>query len=121
MVLIRAVLPGEYERVGDVTVTSYAASPGRPPLGWIRPEIREVVKRLEAAEIFVAVLDDRVVGDKVVGAVTYVSDPDSEWLEWTDPDEAQIRLLAVDTAAQVAATGEALVPHVSRRRTEQRL
>ena len=104
MVLIRAVLPAEYERVGDVTVASYAALPVDHLWDGYDTEIRDVAKRVERAEILVAVLDG-----EIVGAVTYVSDPDSEWAEWNEPDEAQIRLLAVDTAVQGRGIGEALV------------
>ena len=34
----------------------------------------------------------------VRGAVTFVSDPESRWLEWTEPGELQFRLLAVDVS-----------------------
>ena len=116
MVLIRAVLPAEYERVGDVTVASYAALPVDHLWGGYDTEIRDVAKRLEAAEVFVAVLDG-----EIVGAVTYVSDPESEWAEWNEPDEAQIRLLAVDTAVQGRGIGEALVRACIERAREQGL
>ena len=116
MVLIRPVLPAEYERVGDLTVDVYAALPVDHLWGGYDAEIREVAKRLEAADIFVAVLDE-----EVVGAVTYVSDPESEWLEWSEPGEAQIRLLAVDTKAQGRGIGEALVTACIDRAREQGL
>ena len=88
---IRAVAPDEYERVGDLTVAAYAALPVDHLWGGYDDEIRAVAERCETAEVLVAVLDG-----EVVGAVTYVSDPDSPWLEWSEPGEAQIRLLAVD-------------------------
>ena len=45
----------------------------------------------------------------VVGAVTYVDDPASEWSEWTEPGEAQFRLLAVDPNQRQHGAGTALV------------
>jgi ribosomal protein S18 acetylase RimI-like enzyme len=104
MFFIRSVQPGEYERVGDLTVASYGALPVDHLWGGYDDEIRDVAKRLEHAEILVAVVDD-----EVVGAVTYVSSPESEWAEWNEPGEAQIRLLAIDTAWQGRGIGEALV------------
>jgi ribosomal protein S18 acetylase RimI-like enzyme len=101
---IRDVQPAEYGRVGDLTVAAYAALPVDHLWGGYDDEIRAVAERLERAAVLVAVLDGAV-----VGAVTYVSDRESEWLEWSEPGEAQIRLLAVDTGAQGRGIGEALV------------
>ena len=53
--------------------------------------------------------------------MTYVSDPESEWAEWNEPGEAQIRLLAVDTAVQGRGIGEALVTACIERAREQGL
>ena len=58
---------------------------------------------------------------EVVGAVTYVSDPESPWLEWSEPGEAQIRLLAVDPSVQGRGIGEALVSACIDRAREQGL
>jgi ribosomal protein S18 acetylase RimI-like enzyme len=114
--LIRAVTPDEYERVGDLTVAAYAALPVDHLWGGYDNEIRAVAERLERAEVFVAFVDG-----EVVGAVTYTSDPDSPWLEWSEPGEAQIRLLAVDQAAQGRGIGEAIVGFCIERAREQGL
>ena len=45
----------------------------------------------------------------VRGAVTFVSDPESRWLEWTEPGELQFRLLAVDVSARAHGIGAAFV------------
>src|SRR4029079_4745465 len=44
----------------------------------------------------------------VLGAVTYANDPASGWLEWTQPGEAQFRLLAVAAEARGRGVGELL-------------
>jgi ribosomal protein S18 acetylase RimI-like enzyme len=114
LIHIRRVLPAEYERVGDLTVAAYAALPVDHLWDGYDDEIRAVAERLERAEVFVAVVDG-----KVVGAVTYVSDRESEWLEWSEPGEAQIRLLAVDDAVRGRGIGEALVDFCIERAREQ--
>jgi ribosomal protein S18 acetylase RimI-like enzyme len=113
---IRAVRPEEYERVGELTVAGYAALAVDHLWGGYDDEIRAVAERLETTEIFVALIDG-----EVVGAVTYVSDPDSPWLEFSDPGEAQIRLLAVDPSVQRRGVGELLVDRCIERAREQGL
>jgi ribosomal protein S18 acetylase RimI-like enzyme len=113
-VRVRAVLPAEYERVGELTVAAYGALPVDHLWDDYDVEIRAVAERLESAEVLVAVLDD-----VVVGAVTYVSAADSRWREWSEPDEAQIRLLAVDTTVQGRGIGEVLVNACIDRAREQ--
>ena len=108
--------PAEYARVGDLTIAAYRELPVDHLWGGYDDEIRAVTERLEAAEVLVALLDG-----EVVGAVTYVSDPESSWLEWSEPGEAQIRLLAVDPVAQGRGIGEALVTACIERAREQGL
>jgi ribosomal protein S18 acetylase RimI-like enzyme len=106
---IRPVGPAEHKRVGDLTVAAYAALPVDHLWGGYDDEIRAVAERLDSAAVLVAVLDEPPFDGEVVGAVTYVSDAESPWLEWNEPGEAQIRLLAVDPAVQGRGIGEALV------------
>jgi ribosomal protein S18 acetylase RimI-like enzyme len=115
-VRIRAVDPSEYARVGELTVGAYGALPVDHLWGGYDDEIRAVAERVETADIFVAELDGQV-----VGAVTYASDADSPWLEWSEPGEAQIRLLAVDVVAQGHGVGAALVRACIDRAREQGL
>ncbi|HEX4492274.1 MAG TPA: GNAT family N-acetyltransferase [Acidimicrobiia bacterium] len=115
-VRVRAVDPSEYERVGELTVAAYAALRVDHLFGGYDEHIRAVGERCESTEVLVAELDGRV-----VGAVTYASDPESPWLEWNEPGEAQIRLLAVDTDAQGHGIGEALVRACIERAREQGL
>ena len=113
---VRAVDADEHRRVGDLTVEAYAALPVDHLWGGYDDHIRAVAERLEQADVLVAEVDGRV-----VGAVTYVSDPESPWREWSEPGEAQIRLLAVDTGVQGRGIGEALVGACIARAREQQM
>jgi ribosomal protein S18 acetylase RimI-like enzyme len=115
-VIVRHATPAEYERVGAMTVAAYAALPVDHLWDGYDDEIRAVAERVDATDVLVAVVDG-----EVVGAVTYVSDPTSRWLEWNEPGEAQIRLLAVDPAAQGRGIGEALVKACIERARQQGL
>jgi ribosomal protein S18 acetylase RimI-like enzyme len=55
--------------------------------------------------VLVAVDED----DRVLGSCTFVVDPGSPWMEWTEPDETQLRLLAVDESARGRGVGQLLV------------
>jgi ribosomal protein S18 acetylase RimI-like enzyme len=114
--IIRAVRADEYARVGDLTVAAYGALAVDHLWGGYDVHIRAVEQRLAATEVLVAVLDGFV-----VGAVTYVSAPDSPWLEWNEPGEAGVRLLAVDVGVQGRGVGEALVNACISRAREQGL
>ncbi len=99
---IRNVRPGEYERVGELTLAAYLAL-WPDGVGGYDDVIRAVAERAEHDEVWVAVVD----GD-VVGSLTYVSDPASPSVQWDDPDAAGFRLLAVDPNRRGLGTGRAL-------------
>jgi len=104
LITVRLALPEEYRRAGDLTVAAYEAMPIDHLWGGYDEEARDAAARAEHGEILVAVNDD-----EVVGSVMYVADATSEWSEFTEPGEAQFRLLAVDPKAQGLGAGTALV------------
>jgi ribosomal protein S18 acetylase RimI-like enzyme len=105
LITVRVATPAEFERVGALTVAAYRALAVDHLFGGYDERIRETETRAQGAEVLVAVADSGL----VVGSVTYVADSDSDWSEWTEPGEAQFRLLAVDPAAHGLGAGVALV------------
>jgi GNAT superfamily N-acetyltransferase len=106
-IAVRAATPDEYARVGSLTVDAYRALPVDHLWGGYEADILDTAGRAESATILVAVDDDEP--GTIMGAVTYVSDTQSPWNEWTEPGETQFRLLAVDLDARRHGTGAALV------------
>jgi ribosomal protein S18 acetylase RimI-like enzyme len=104
VIVIREALPDEYERIGELTIAAYRALPVDHLWDGYDADILDVATRAKVAHVLVA-----VEGDDVLGAVTYVDDTSSPWSEWTQPGEAQFRLLATDPAARGKGAGEALV------------
>ena len=104
MIEIRAACPDEYDLVGELTIAAYRALPVDHLWGGYDQEILDTAGRVKGAEVLVATSDG-----KVVGSVTFVADHESRWSEWTQPGEAQFRLLAVDVEARGRGIGEALV------------
>jgi predicted N-acetyltransferase YhbS len=104
MVEVRLARPEEYERVGKLTIAAYETLPIDHLWGGYAEDILDVAGRASETDVLVAVDDG-----EIVGAVTFVSDPASHWLEWNEPGEVQFRLLAVDPASRGRGTGETLV------------
>jgi GNAT superfamily N-acetyltransferase len=111
-ITVRRAEPDEYERVGALTVAAYEALAVDHLFGGYDDRIRDTATRARAAEVLVAVVDERV-----VGSVTYVADSASAWSEWTQSGEAQFRLLAVDPSAHGLGAGVALVRACTERAT----
>ncbi len=98
---VRRIRPDEHAAAGDVCVAAYD-----PLLTGAEDDYRErlhdVATRDAQAEVWVAALDDRV-----VGVVTYCP-PGSPWREIGREEEGEFRMLAVDPAAQGTGAGTAL-------------
>ncbi|HET6834098.1 MAG TPA: GNAT family N-acetyltransferase [Acidimicrobiales bacterium] len=102
---IRPVRPDEHQALGDLTVAAYAAiDPAVVDENDYVGELRDVAGRVADAEVLVAVDD----AGTVVGGVTFVPGPGSSWAEFSEPDGAGIRMLAVAPEAQGQGVGEAL-------------
>jgi ribosomal protein S18 acetylase RimI-like enzyme len=102
---IRPVRPQEHQVLGELTVAAYAAiDPAVVEEDGYAGELRDVAGRVADADVLVAVDD----AGKVLGGVTYVRGPGSAWAEFSEPDGAGIRMLAVAPDAQGRGIGEAL-------------
>ena len=101
---IRVARPEEFGAVGQVTVEAYRALHGGKPLGDYEDRLLAVADRA-ADSVVVVALDDA--GD-LVGAVTYVPGAERAMSEFSDPEAAGIRMLAVRPDRQGAGIGRAL-------------
>jgi len=101
---IRVVQPEELEALGRITVEAYRHLNGGAPLGPYEDQLRAAAGRAADSIVLVA-LDDA--GD-LLGGVTYVPDADRAMSEFTDPQAAGIRMLAVRPDRQGAGAGRAL-------------
>ena len=102
---IRPAEPSDFERVGELTVAAYAPHTAGPTDFYLE-RLRDVATRAREAEVWVAEIDD-----EVVGAVTWTP-LGSPWREIAEEGEAEFRMLAVDPAAQGQGVGRALVTHL---------
>ncbi|MDC0768051.1 GNAT family N-acetyltransferase [Streptomyces sp. HD] len=103
--VIRQAEPGEYDTLGDITARAYLQD-GLLDFGESDEylgELRDVAKRAAAAEVLVAVEDDRL-----LGGVTFVPSG-GPMADIAGSQEAEIRMLAVDRTARGRGAGEALV------------
>ncbi|WP_333736979.1 GNAT family N-acetyltransferase [Streptomyces sp. IBSBF 2806] len=102
---IRQVAPAEHDALGELTARAYLDD-GLLDFGESDPylhELKDVAKRAAAAEVLVAVADERV-----LGGLTFVPGP-GPMADIARPGEAEIRMLAVGRAARGRGVGEALV------------
>lgn len=102
---IRPVQPAEYHELGELTVDAYRAVHDPEDLNAYAGELRNVADRAGHASVLVAVDTD----GSVLGGVTYVPGPESPAAEFSMPDAAGIRTLAVRPRARGRGVGAALV------------
>ncbi|TQM31260.1 GNAT family N-acetyltransferase [Nocardia bhagyanarayanae] len=102
--IIRAATPEEYAAVGELTVDVYVGE------GYVRPgspyvaELADAERRAAAAaEVLVAVYDDRVIGSLTVASYG------TPYAEIARPGELEFRMLAVAKRARGLGAGTALV------------
>ncbi|HMK96884.1 MAG TPA: GNAT family N-acetyltransferase [Acidimicrobiales bacterium] len=100
---VRPVEPEEYELAGRIVVSAYESLPGSHMTGEYADELAAVGRRAGQATVLVAV------GPELLGCVTFVPDSSSPWAELLGPNEAGVRMLAVDPSAQGRGIGRALL------------
>ncbi|WP_410621326.1 GNAT family N-acetyltransferase [Amycolatopsis sp. cmx-8-4] len=100
---IRPPRPGEYAAAGEVTVQAYDVDGHLAGDVGYDAELRDIARRVELAEVLVAVGE---AGD-VLGCVTIVQ-PGSAYAEISRPGELEFRMLAVAPSARGRGVGEAL-------------
>jgi ribosomal protein S18 acetylase RimI-like enzyme len=104
-VLIRPATEADLEEVGEITVAAYADFTLGPTDPYIE-RLRDARSRFDEAELWVAILDDRV-----VGSVTRCP-TGSSWHEVARDGEGEFRMLAVAPEARGMGVGSALTRHV---------
>lgn len=108
---VRLARTDELEAVGELTVRAYAAYTLGPADPYVA-RLRDAASRARAAELWVA-----VDGDRLLGSVTCCP-PGSSYREVSRPDEGEFRMLAVDPDARGTGAGTALAAHCEERARE---
>lgn len=100
---IRPPRPEEYAAAGEVTVQAYDVDGHLAGDVGYDAELRDIARRVELAEVLVAV----DAAGEVLGTVTVVQ-PGSPYAEISRPGELEFRMLAVAPSARGRGIGEAL-------------
>lgn len=101
---VRPIRADECDTLGRITVEAYRGLTGGSPLGPYEDVLSAVSAHTSDCVVLVA-LDDLGV---LLGGVTYVPNAETSMSEFTDPEAAGIRLLAVQPQHQGSGAGRAL-------------
>jgi ribosomal protein S18 acetylase RimI-like enzyme len=102
-ITVRPAHTSELPRVGDITVTAYAADGYVDAADPYAEHLRDTATRAREAELYVA-----VVGEDLAGTVTFCPEG-SPWGEIAQPGEGEFRMLAVAPEHRRQGVAEALV------------
>lgn len=106
-VRVRMAETADLERVGELTAQAYLADELIAPDHEYVAELRDAVRRHDHATVLVAV--ERADGEeRVLGTITLAT-ADSPYAEIAEPDELELRMLAVDPGARRRGVGELLM------------
>jgi GNAT superfamily N-acetyltransferase len=101
---VRRVRPEEHDALAALTVSAYRRLLGDEMNGGYAAELADVSTRAALVDVLVAVDDE----GRLEGGITYIPGPGP--MAWFDrPDEAGMRMLAVDPSAQGRGVGGRLV------------
>ena len=113
---VREIQPHEHDEVAELTASVYRGE-GYSSADY-EPALRDVRSRAASATVLVALLEEGLPGQQLVGAVT-VATRGGPWAEQSAPGEAVVRMLVVSAQARGSGAGEALVQAcVDRARTD---
>ena len=104
--VIEGALAPDYEAVSRLIVASYRDLLGDKLDAGYAKHLGDVATRAQVSQVYVA----REAG-RVVGTVTYVSDPSSPMAEGLLAGETEVRMLAVDPSFQGRGYGRLLAQH----------
>ena len=97
--------PGEYAAVAELTIAVYADVLKEILTVEYRAELADVARRAADAVVLVAVDG----GGGLLGSVTFVPTPESDYAEFKSADEAGVRMLVVAPEAQGRGVGTQLM------------
>lgn len=101
-VVVRAARPDELDAVGELTVAGFSVGP-YPPDAERAAVLRDAVGRARTADVRVAVLDGTLVGTATLAA------GGTEHARFAEPDELEVRLLAVTHTVRGRGIGAELL------------
>lgn len=102
-VLVRPAHTDELPEIGELTVQAYAVDAFVDPAEDYAHQLRDAATRAREAEVYVAVVDDRV-----AGTVTFCPQG-SPWCEVARGDEGEFRMLAVSPDVRRRGVAASLV------------